>query len=98
MEAMSILNWILGVLGSIAVIATFLPVIRREAWWIRIFDYPRIHVAALALAVLTADFLLRESNIPITLFRLLLAGCILFQIYMIYPYTLFASKEVQPSD
>src|ERR1043166_7196780 len=98
MGAVSILDWILGVLGSIAVIATVLPLIRREAWWIRIFDYPRIHVAALALAVLIADFFLRDSTIPITLFRLLLAGCILFQIYMIYPYTLFAPKKVQPSE
>src|ERR1051325_2220844 len=99
MRGLSTLDWIVGPLGLIAITATLLPVIRREAWWIRIFDYPRIHVAALALGVLTADFLLRgESNILITFFRILLTCCVLFEIYMIYPYTPFASKEVQASE
>jgi hypothetical protein len=42
-------------LGLLAVVATLLPLFRKGAWWIRIFDFPRAQIAFLAVLVLLAD-------------------------------------------
>jgi endonuclease/exonuclease/phosphatase (EEP) superfamily protein YafD len=34
----------------ICIVATILPLIRREAWWIRVFDFPRNQIAVLGVA------------------------------------------------
>jgi endonuclease/exonuclease/phosphatase (EEP) superfamily protein YafD len=88
----------LTVLGFVAIFASLIPLVRRQAWWIRIFDFPRIQTAALALVVLTGDLLWRsDSGVFVIAFRILLAACILYQAYMIYPYTFLVPKQVKPS-
>ena len=87
----------LYIVGVVVIVATLLPLVRKEAWWIRIFDFPRIQIAVLGVSVLVADLVFRQdSGIGVTAFRTVLALCILHQAYMIYPYTFFAPKKVQP--
>jgi endonuclease/exonuclease/phosphatase (EEP) superfamily protein YafD len=89
---------LLYTLGVTAIAATLLPLIRKEAWWIRIFDFPRVQLALLALIVLATDLLLRgDSNIGVSVFRIALIACILLQAYMIYPYTFLVPKQVKPA-
>jgi endonuclease/exonuclease/phosphatase (EEP) superfamily protein YafD len=89
----------LYLLGAIAIVATLLPLIRKEAWWIRIFDFPRMQIALLALIVLAADLVWRsDSSISVSAFRIALIACILYQAYMIYPYTFFVRKKVKPAE
>ena len=33
-------------LACIFIIGTLLPLLKHEAWWIRIFDFPRAQIAA----------------------------------------------------
>jgi endonuclease/exonuclease/phosphatase (EEP) superfamily protein YafD len=86
----------LSSLGLAVILATLLPLVRRQAWWIRIFDFPRIQIATLALVVLAMDLFVRnDAGVLANSFRLVLAACILCQAYMIYPYTFFVPKQVK---
>ena len=42
---------LLGVIGVLLVVATGLPVWRRQSWWVRGFDFPRLQIAAALLLV-----------------------------------------------
>lgn len=78
--------------------ATLLPFSRSGVWWIRTLDFPRIQIAILAAAVLAADLALRTAGGASALsIRAALALCVLYQLYQIRPYTIFAGKEVQPA-
>lgn len=78
--------------------ATVLPLLRKEAWWIRVFDFPRLQITVISAAVLIAYLLLKRDNeIVENLFLGALSLCLLYQSYMMYPYTFLSRKQVQPS-
>ncbi|MEJ7849332.1 MAG: endonuclease/exonuclease/phosphatase family protein [Pyrinomonadaceae bacterium] len=71
---------------------------RADAWWIRIFDFPRLQITFAAAATLAA-FLLFAENFSAggIFFLVILALCLLYQGYMMFPYTPLARKQVQVS-
>jgi endonuclease/exonuclease/phosphatase (EEP) superfamily protein YafD len=78
--------------------ATVLPLLRKEAWWIRVFDFPRLQITVISAAVLAAFLLLkRDSEIFENLFLASLSLCLLYQSYMMYPYTFLSRKQVEQS-
>jgi endonuclease/exonuclease/phosphatase (EEP) superfamily protein YafD len=82
----------------IAIAATLLPFSRSSLWWIRFFDFPRAQIAVLGAVALAVDLALSsEAGSTAQLIRAALALCILYQVYEIRPYTIFAGKEVQPA-
>ena len=86
------------VLGSISIVATLLPLIRHDHWIIRDFDFPHVQLTTFNVIILLA-FLLSfsvEGWLDIT-FVTLLAGCIIYQCYIIYPYTYVAPEPVKKS-
>ena len=82
-------------LGAFFVIlATTLPFIRRGYWWLRVFDFPRLQIAALGATVLALGLLTLPLN-PFSLAVFLaLFLSIAVQVYRIYPYTPLAATEV----
>ena len=79
---------IILLLCTCVLIATALPLINSTAWWIRIFDFPRIQIAALALlaiilAYIYIDFKL-EFKIPMLL---ILAVAMVYQLQFVVVYT-----------
>jgi endonuclease/exonuclease/phosphatase (EEP) superfamily protein YafD len=90
----------LDVLFTIAELAaiplTVLPFIRSGAWWIRIFDFPRIQIAIASASILAADLAVRpDASASAQVIRAALAACIAYQAYKMRPYTVFARKEVE---
>jgi endonuclease/exonuclease/phosphatase (EEP) superfamily protein YafD len=86
-------------LGALAIATTLLPLSRSDVWWIRINDFPRLQIAALAAAVLAACLLLdafRGTGAG-QLFIAVLVLCLLYQGYRVFPYTALARKQVQGS-
>lgn len=78
--------------------ATVLPLLKNEAWWIRVFDFPRLQITVISAAVLTAYLLLnRDYEIVEGLFLAALSLCLLYQGYMMYPYTFLSRKQVEQS-
>lgn len=79
-------------LGVFVITTTLLPLTKSVKWWVRMWDFPRLHIAVLALmsALLTLVFL------PV-FYGLLFAAvsaCFIYQAVLIYPYTRIAKTEV----
>lgn len=83
-------------LGAVFAIAGFMPLIRHEAWWIRVFDFPRSQVLVLGTAVLAAFlFFWGAGRWYEVLILVGLAAALALQAVRIFPYTIIAPKEVQ---
>lgn len=78
------------------VLATALPLIRRDDWWIRWFDFPRLQLIIIGLILLGLQLFwaARMRRPAIFLFSALLIG-VAYQAYWIFPYTRFASRQVK---
>ena len=78
------------------IVATALPLLRKGAWWIRIFDFPRLQItliSAVTLAVLLAAG--DRSSAWQNLLAALLALALVYQAYMMFPYTVLARRQVE---
>lgn len=93
-----ILEIIIYLIGFLGIALTLLPLLKHGAWWIRIGDFPRLQIAAVCLLmiVLLAVFS-RPFGIFDWIFCLLMAVCIIYQIFCIFPYTSVYPKQVEKS-
>ncbi|MBA2379397.1 MAG: endonuclease/exonuclease/phosphatase family protein, partial [Blastocatellia bacterium] len=75
---------------------TLVPILQATAWWIRIFDFPRLQIVAVGFALLAIFIpVYGMTNALDATFVVLLAVSIGYQIYMIYPYTRLAHVQVE---
>lgn len=89
-------------ISGLVVFSTLWGLLPRNEWWVRCFDFPRLQILMLGGLVWLAsvyDFyinnILQNNNLSgITLF-LLLTGSLLYQSWMVLPYTLFWRKQVR---
>lgn len=82
--------------GTLMIVATALPLLRGNAWWIRICDFPRLQVTLVAAAALGA--LIASWDRPGAwqiVFAALLAASLGYQAFMMYPYTFLARPQVE---
>lgn len=81
--------------GYLAIILTLLPFVAIDYWWVRIFDFPHIQLTILTLvAFLIYFFRFDLRSWRDYVFAFILAGCFIFQMGKIYPYTPMADFEV----
>jgi endonuclease/exonuclease/phosphatase (EEP) superfamily protein YafD len=82
--------------GVSAILATLLPFLRTDWWWVRVLDFPRLQVGVLAAvtAILALLVLDRRRRRVRALFILLLAS-FGYQSSEVYPFTFLASKQVE---
>ena len=89
---------VLLALASLIVVATALPLVRLPYWWVRLFDFPRSQIAALALAVLVLYGVVGAVGGGLGAFEgvvlALVLGSGLYQLSRIAPYTRWAPVEV----
>ncbi|TGE25404.1 endonuclease [Hymenobacter aquaticus] len=83
-----------------ALVATLLPLLRETAWWIRIFDFPRLQIVAVAIITIGGGFMLGWHQLPgywgLGALAALVAA-VLYQSFRIVPYTPVASKQIADS-
>lgn len=85
-------------IGVLLITATVLPLLRKDAWWIRFFDFPRLQLIFLMAVTSVALWWMRGmTGLAADLILLGLVLSLLYQGYMIMPYTLWARKQVQQS-
>ncbi|WP_292455694.1 endonuclease/exonuclease/phosphatase family protein [Methylibium sp.] len=85
------------IVGGVMVAATLLPLLRFEAWWIRVFDFPRLQISFVLVIVAAARLAIGVQGTAETLFLLALLASLGLQARRMYPYTRLARKEVEQS-
>lgn len=87
-------------IGASVIVTTVLPLLRRDTWLIRIWDFPRPQIAFVALVTLLAWLLSQGVSATIGIWWLpaAMAICLLYQIYKMLPYTRLARQRVEPSE
>ncbi|MES2887527.1 MAG: endonuclease/exonuclease/phosphatase family protein [Pseudomonadota bacterium] len=92
------MNLTLLAIGWLMVVATAIPVLRKDAWWIRMFDFPRVQIVVVSVAVLIAYCVTTDTvDVAGGLFIIALSASLLHQGHMMFPYFPFAKKQVQKS-
>lgn len=90
---------LLLVLAGLLAAASFIPLVPHEAWWIRIFDFPRMQIFVLGVLVLCAWAVFGDGLTWAGGFTLGMLGLgLALQAYRIYPYTPIAPRQVKTSD
>jgi endonuclease/exonuclease/phosphatase (EEP) superfamily protein YafD len=88
-------SWILAALSGVLLVLTLLPLSRHEAWWVRGLDFPRLQLAAAAVALLAAQLAVLDRSHPAAWAAMGVAlGCLLYQATWILPYTPLFPREV----
>lgn len=82
-------------LGVLMLFPTVASLTKFDEWWVRAFDFPRIQISFLILFVLIAVAIITPYE---TLWHYLLLGLLgasfIYQVVKIFPYTIFAKKQV----
>ena len=76
------------ILCSFVLLATTLPLINTTIWWIRIFDFPKLQIAALILVAIILAYFYVDFKWNYKLLLLIMLACALaYQIQFFLPYT-----------
>lgn len=90
--AWSLLTLLTGVLALL----TLLPLSRQTAWWVRVWDFPRLQLATLLALTLTAALALLDLGQPRSWLPILIGtACLAYQAWWILPYTRLWKCEVR---
>ena len=84
--------------GLFTVLLTLIPLVAKQYWWIKIFDFPHFQLTVLTLVSLAAFFIRFDVKSKFDLlFVGVLLSCFVYQLVKIYPYTVLARHEVLPA-
>ena len=92
---LSWLSWLAALTALVVITWTLLPLLRNDAWWVRVFEFPRVQITVISAATLVAYAAVAGWHEPAD--RLLLgalATCIAFQLVRIARYTPLYPKQV----
>lgn len=84
---------VVAVLAALLVIVTLLPFSGSHAWWVRIWDFPRVQIAVGLAAVLAASAVL--PGLAGGIVAAAAAACLGWQLWRIGPFTPLARKEMR---
>lgn len=92
---MTALNITASLLTVVAVTATIASLLKRDEWWIRIFDFPRLQITLVAFSALLLILVqLPELHRLQWVALVLLLFSAVYQLVKIFPYTFLAKKQV----
>ncbi|GGC79050.1 endonuclease/exonuclease/phosphatase family protein [Marinobacter halophilus] len=93
------MNIILVVLALLLVIATALPLLRFDQWWVRVFDFPRGQIAISGAAVIVIFIFFWD---PHRVYESVVLGLLVlavgYQAVKMLPYTVLMPKQVMAAE
>ncbi len=96
--SVKILRWILIGLGVVALLATLLPFVPTNAAAVRVWDFPRLQVAAVLAIVLGALVAMPRREKWTWVFAASLGAALAWQVHWIWPYTPLATTEAKRAE
>ncbi|HET7230832.1 MAG TPA: endonuclease/exonuclease/phosphatase family protein [Longimicrobium sp.] len=95
---LTVLQWVTIAVCLFCIAGTLVSFSHSPRWWIRVWDFPRMQIAALAAAAGAAYALFfHHGGIPGSALLAATAACVLWQVRKIFPYTPIAPTQVQRS-
>jgi len=95
---LTVARWATLGLGLLMSAGTLLSLSRNSHWLVRLWDFPRVQIAALATLSGGAYALLFHGGRPAEwAFLAAIALCVAWQLYKIFPYTPLAREQVERS-
>lgn len=79
--------WVFRILALGVVVGTVLPLVRRDAWWIRGCEFPRVQILAAALVLLALAPWAEPALVPRALALVGLGAAVVLQGARIVPFT-----------
>lgn len=89
-----------GLIAFVLICSTAIPLLRSDEWWIRVFDFSRIQIASLmglTLASCAALHLFSRLQVWEYAIAAVDGGSLLWQLFLIAPYTTFYPIEMSDS-
>lgn len=85
------------ILSILILTVGLIPVIKKDYWIFRVFDYPRFQKLVLCLIIMALWLLIGFSDFgkPDYVLFVGVAMMAVFQLYLIYPFTMFSPKMVE---
>ncbi|WP_165089930.1 endonuclease/exonuclease/phosphatase family protein [Neisseria yangbaofengii] len=88
-------DWLLLALLCVPVAATLLSLLKSDHWVMRIFDFPRLQIAALSVLCMLLNYWLEQSsNAIFDLMEVVNFACAVWQFWQISAYTRLRKKQV----
>lgn len=88
-------DWLLLALLCVPVAATLLSLLKSDHWLMRIFDFPRLQIAALSVLCMLLNHLLQQSdNAVFSLMEAVNFACAAWQFWQISAYTRLRKPQV----
>lgn len=91
-------RWLVTIMGVLLVIATLLPFIPTDEWWIRELDFPRLQLAILIAATVALLLIFFRERRDARILTIALAICMIYQLAEIFPYTPLAPIQTLPNN
>lgn len=88
---MTLIYW---VLVAVVLYTTVAPLTNGVKWWVRGWDFPRVHIAVTAVITIIFGAVLGHSTAMLFASAAMVV-CIIYQLIRIYPYTRFANTEFE---
>lgn len=90
---MKFMSNFLNASAVIIVLVTVLSVWRYDAWWVRMWDFPRFQVVVLGVLLLLGRLVVVSQTAADKAILILLGTSLLLQCWRIFPYTSLASSQ-----
>ncbi|AGO55837.1 endonuclease/exonuclease/phosphatase family protein [Serratia plymuthica] len=86
---------ITAILTLLLALVTIAPLSKHAAWWIRVWDFPRLQILALSLSVLLLNLLFLPLSSPLVWGMIAVnLACVAYQGAWIFPYTRLSKPQV----
>ncbi|AVJ18335.1 endonuclease/exonuclease/phosphatase family protein [Serratia rhizosphaerae] len=86
---------IISILTCLLALVTIAPISTHPAWWVRVWDFPRLQILALALLTLLLNVTLLPWSSPwVWGLAVVNLACVIYQARWIYPYTPLSKPQV----
>ena len=80
-------------LSTLLIFASLIPLVGNQHWFFRIFDFGKVQIFVLQLIVLVLAFTFVPRTIYFWIFQAALVCCMIYEIYLLFPYTPFYKIE-----